>query len=152
MNAVIGYLAMASVPRLEVNSLCNEWAMGKEKLYQLLEAMQQAHLLRIVRRQNDTKMHSVGAKILLHEPAVYRFFGENRGTLREAYVAAAFAEAGQTLHAASRESDSDFVVGSYRIEVGGARKTRKQADYVVRDDIDLPSEGVLPMWLLGLQY
>jgi hypothetical protein len=40
-------------------------------------------------------MHSLGAKILLHEPSVYCFFTGNPGTLREAYVAAAFSEAGK---------------------------------------------------------
>ncbi|MCF7848094.1 MAG: AAA family ATPase [Kiritimatiellales bacterium] len=152
MNAVVGYLATAKVPRLEINSLCNKWGVGKEKLYQLLEAMQRSHLLRIIRKQNDSKMHSAGAKILLYEPSVYGFFSQNRGTAREAYVASAFAEAGTPVFAASREVDSDFLVGRRTIEVGGAGKSRKQADFVVRDDTDLPSPGVLPLWLLGLQY
>ncbi len=152
MNAVIGYLAMAKVPRLEVNSLCTEWGVSKDKLYQLLEAMQHSHLLRIIRKQNDTKMHSAGAKILLYEPSVYGFFGQNRGTAREAFVVSAFAEAGTPVFAASREVDSDFLIGRRTIEVGGAGKSRKQADCVVRDDVDLPSPGVLPLWLLGLQY
>ena len=152
MNAVIGYLAVSKVPRLEVNSLCNEWGVSKEKLYQLLEAMQRAHLVRIIRKQNDSKMHSAGAKILLHEPAIYGFFGQNDGTAREAYAAAAFQEAGKRVFAASREVDSDFTVEGRTIEIGGRGKSRKQADYVVRDDLDLPAPGVLPLWLLGLQY
>jgi predicted AAA+ superfamily ATPase len=152
MNAVIGFLAVSKIPRLEVNSLCTEWGLGKDKLYQLLEAMQRAHLLRIIRKSNDTKMHSVGAKILLHEPSVYCFFTENPGTLREAYVAAAFSEAGKKVYSSSREVDSDFQIDNYQIEVGGSSKKRKQADYVVRDNIDLPADQVLPMWMLGLQY
>jgi len=97
-------------------------------------------------------MHSAGAKILLHEPAIYGFFGQNNGTAREAYAAAAFEEAGKPVFAASREVDSDFTVEGLTIEVGGTGKSRKKADYVVRDNLDLPAPGVLPLWLLGLQY
>lgn len=50
------------------------------------------------------------------------------------------------------DGDSDFKIGNVRIEVGGSQKPRKQADFVVRDDVDLPTPGMLPMWLLGLQY
>ena len=117
-----------------------------------LLAHQPGNIRQYIKRQNDSKMHSAGAKILLYEPSVYGFFSQNRGTAREAYVASAFSEAGTPVFAASREGDSDFLVGHRTIEVGGAGKSRKQADFVVRDDTDLPSPGVLPLWLLGLQY
>ena len=152
MNAVVGYIAMSDVPRLAVSSLCAEWGISKTKLYQLLDAMQRAHLIRIVRKINDTKLHSSGAKIFLHEPSVYPYFGNNLGTMREAYAACAFEEAGKTVFAASREADSDFVVDGYRLEVGGATKSMKKADFVVRDDVDVPFDNVIPLWMLGLQY
>lgn len=150
MHAVIGYLAVSTVPTLQVNSLCREWSLGKEKLYQLLAAMERSHLIRIIRKRNDTKMNSVGAKLLLHEPSVYNFFGRNEGTQREAYTAAAFLDAGYELFASSNETDCDFIVNGLRIEVGGQRKRAKAADFVVRDNVDLPSGNILPMWLLGL--
>lgn len=152
MHAVIGYLAIATVPVLQVNSLCREWGLGKEKLYQLLAAMERAHLVRIVRKRNDTKLHSVGAKLLLHEPSVYGFFGRNAGTQREAYTVAALADAGLPVFASSNEQDCDFIVDGHRIEVGGQRKHPKTADFVVRDNTDVPTGNILPLWLLGLAY
>lgn len=152
MHAVVGYLAVSTVPTLHVNALCREWSIGKEKLYQLLSAMERAHLIRTIRKRNDTKMISVGAKLLLHEPSVYGFFGGNEGTQREAYVAGALADAGHRVFASSNETDCDFIVGKRRIEVGGARKQAKAADIVVRDNVDLPTRNVLPMWMLGLGY
>ena len=152
MNSVIGYLATSSVPTIQINSLCSEWHIGKETLYELLEAMQRAHLIRIVRKQNDHKVHSVGAKMFLHEPSVYKNFSNNPGTMREAYVAAAFIEAGKTVYAAVKEVDSDFMVDGYQLEVGGSKKKRKSAAYVIRDDTDVPYGQSLPMWLLGFQY
>ena len=152
MNAVIGYLAISPVPVLQVNSLCTEWSLGKEKLYQLLEAMERVHLIRIVRRRNDTKMHSIGAKILFHDPSIYMLFGENRGTLREAYVAAATVESGRCLFASDDERSYDFLIDGRAVEVGGRNKARKAADIVVRDNIDLPAGNTLPLWMLGLEY
>ena len=152
MNAVIGYIARSDVPRLAVNSLCTEWGIGKAKLYQLLDAMQRAHLIRIIRKANDTKLHSSGAKIFLHEPSVYFGFDDKLGTMREAYVACAFQEAGTEVVASSREVESDFVVDGRRLEIGGAKKDKKSAEFVIRDDIDLPAGNVIPLWMLGFQY
>lgn len=28
----------------------------------------------------------------------------------------------------------------------------KKADFVVRDDVDVPVDNVIPLWMLGLQY
>jgi predicted AAA+ superfamily ATPase len=152
MHAVIGYLAVSNVPTLQVNSLCNEWSMGKEKLYQLLDAMERAHLVRTIRKRHDTKINSVGAKLLLHEPAIYGFFGKNEGTRREAYVAAALTDAGHKVYAATDETECDFMVNELRLEVGGKTKRAKAADMVVRDAVDVPSGNVIPMWMLGLGY
>jgi len=152
MHAVIGYLAVSTVPVLQVNSLCREWCIGKEKLYQLLSAMERAHLIRIVRKRNDTKMNSVGAKLLLQEPSVYSFFGKNRGTQREAYVATALADSGLPVFASSNETECDFVAGGFQLEVGGKKKQAKAADFVIRDNTDLPSGNIIPMWMLGMGY
>ncbi len=152
MHVVIGYLGTATVPVVQVNSLCSEWGLSKEKLYQLLDAMERAHLIRIIRKRNDTKVHSVGAKMLLHEPSVYAFLGSNRGTQREAYVAAACMESGHKVWAAAKDSEYDFLIDNRKVEVGGRKKGLKDADFVVRDHIDLPSGNVLPLWMLGLEY
>jgi hypothetical protein len=152
MHSVVGYLAVSTVPTLQVNSLCREWSLGKEKLYQLLSAMERAHLLRIIRKRNDTKINSVGAKLLLHEPSVYGFFGKNEGTQREAFTVAAFADAGYEVFASSNETDCDFIINGLRIEVGGQGKKAKSADLIIRDNTDLPFGNILPMWLIGLVY
>ena len=49
--------------------------------------------------------------------------------------------------------DSD----SYTFEVGGKAKKRKQITdvpngYVVKDDIEYPSTGIIPLWYFGLMY
>ena len=153
MNAVLGYLATAPVPTVQVNSLCREWNVGKEKLYTLLHAMEQTGLLRIIRKRSDHAAMSVGAKMFLSDPSLYHALSGMEGNSREAYVACACESAGRTIHAESEERRGDFIVdNSLTIEVGGPRKGRKNADWAVRDRIDTPSPGVVPLWMLGVMW
>ncbi len=50
MNAVLGYLLNSPVPNINVSGMCNEWELGKEKLYQLLYVMEQSELINIVKK------------------------------------------------------------------------------------------------------
>jgi len=160
MKAITGTLAQASIPRLQVRSLCADWGIGADKLYRLLEVMESVGLLRIVRMERDTKAKSVGAKIFFSDPAFYEVLHGDRGTAREALVAALCAEAGWTVEASKDEENGDFVItrggrdGSRRltIEVGGSSKRIKAADRVIRDDLDHPGGKAVPLWLLGMGY
>ena len=49
MRAIIGTLANSSIPRVQVTSLCSDWGIGAEKLYQLLFVMESVDLLKIVK-------------------------------------------------------------------------------------------------------
>ena len=151
IQAIIGHLALSAVPRLQFNNLCRDWSVGKEKLYELLMAMERSYLIRIIRREHDHKVHSVGAKLLLQEPNIYGFFGQNRGTLREAYVATSMTDAGFKVFAANNESEGDFMIDQRMIEVGGPeKKAGSKTDIIVRDYVDFPSGRVRPLWLLGM--
>lgn len=152
MNAVLAHLALSRIPTINVNSLCNKWEMGKRKLYQLLIAMEQIGLIRIIRKKVDRRINSIGAKIFLEEPSIYRLFDGELGNVRECYVATLLQESGKELFASDDEQKADFLVNGLRLEVGGRNKTAKQADYVIKDDIDVPTKNTLPMWCLGFQY
>jgi uncharacterized protein len=43
-------------------------------------------------------------------------------------------------------------VRKLKIEVGGASKKIKSADFVIRDDIDYPASNAVPLWLLGMGW
>lgn len=153
MSAILGYLATTPVPRIQVNSLTREWNVGKEKLYALVHAMEQTGLIRVIRKTRDNAALSIGAKLFLADPSLYRALSGQEGNAREAFVACAIESAGMTIHAESDERRGDFIVdGSLRIEVGGRTKERKSADVVIRDGLDVPSPGVLPLWALGFMW
>ena len=160
MKAIVGTLAEASIPRLQVRSLCADWGIGADKLYHLLDVMESVGLLRLLRVEGDTKAKSVGAKLFFYDPAFYEILHGNPGTAREALVATLSAEAGWTVEATRDEMQGDFVIsrneaGGRRrlaIEVGGSSKHIKSADRVVRDDMDYPGGKAIPLWLLGMAY
>ena len=52
---------------------------------------------------------------------------------------------------------SDFAIGKYTFEVGGAKKSHKQIKdvknaYIVRDDMEYANGDILPLWSFGLFY
>jgi predicted AAA+ superfamily ATPase len=161
MKAIVGTLAHAAIPRLHVRSLCADWAIGSDKLYQVLEVMESVGVLRIIRIENDTKAKSVGEKLFFADPALYSALNGDIGTAREALVAALCANAGWSVEAARDERDGDFIISrpsgsgkmmKHRIEVGGRTKKPKHADFVIRDDVDYPAGNSIPLWLLGCAY
>jgi len=160
MKAIVGTLGNAAIPRIQVRSLCADWGIGSDKLYQLLEVMESVGVLRVIRVENDTKAKSVGEKIFFSDPALYSALNGDMGTAREALVAALCAGSGWSVEAARHETDGDFVISKaypekmrkYTIEVGGASKKPKHADFVIRDDADFPAGKSIPLWLLGFAY
>ena len=153
MHAIVGTLGRSVIPRLQVRSLCTDWNIGSEKLYQLVFVMESVGVLRLIRRVNDTKANTVGDKLFFGDPVLYEVLEGNSGTAREALVAAMLAEGGASVMATADEAEGDFVVrGSLLVEVGGRGKKIKKADFVVRDDLDVPAGKALPLWSLGFLY
>lgn len=152
MRAIMGYLATANIPTLNIDSLSREWSVGKEKLYALLSVMDEVGLITIVRLPSDHKATGKGAKIFFADPTMYGALNGNLGNVREAFVVASFKQAGKTVHAADKEVDGDLLVDGFLLEVGGKHKKRKKADYVMRDDSERPVENGIPLWSLGMLY
>jgi predicted AAA+ superfamily ATPase len=152
MRAIMGYLATANIPTLNIDSLSREWSVGKEKLYALLSVMDEVGLITIVRLPSDHKATGKGAKIFFADPTMYAALNGNLGNVREAFVVASFKQAGKTVHAADKEVDGDILVDGFLIEVGGKHKKRKKADFVMRDDSERPVENGIPLWSLGMLY
>jgi hypothetical protein len=61
---------------------------------------------------------------------------KNRGT--------PFAEKGET--------KADLIFNAIGLEIGGANKNPKLADFVIQDNIDLPVRNCIPMWVLRMGW
>lgn len=154
MRAIIGTLSDSSVPRVQVSSLCSDWGIGAEKLYQLIFI--NVELLRVIRLQNDTKARSVGAKMLFADPCAYMVLDAHQCTEREAYVVNCLTQAGYSVSAMRNEKEGDYIAAlgknSITLEVGGKSKKPKNADYVLRDNTGYPAGNTIPLWLLGMMW
>jgi predicted AAA+ superfamily ATPase len=152
MNAAIALLARSPIPTLNIESLARDWALGKPRVHELLDVLEHAGVIHIVRTERDRAVMSKGAKILLADPSLYAQLGGNLGSQREAFVVSMAKAVGAQVFAANDERDGDFVINGTLVEVGGQGKTRKKAAKVVRDDIEVPTPPLVPMWCLGFAY
>lgn len=160
MKAMTGMLANASIPRLQVRSLSSDWGIGADKLYHMLTVMESVDLLRIVRKEHGRKAKTAGEKLFFSDPAFYAVLNGNKGNAREALAVMLCSYGGYTVEATKDETTGDFVLtksigfssSSFKVEIGGASKRPKKADFVIRDDTDYPGGKNIPMWLLGFSY
>jgi len=74
MNAVVGLLATSPVRTVNVESLCRDWSVGKEKAYALLNALEYIGVLNIVGAAGRPRVGK-GAKLLLADPSLYACLG-----------------------------------------------------------------------------
>ena len=160
MKTVTGTLANASIPRSQVRSLCSDWGIGADKLYHMLTVMESVDLLRIVRKEHDRKAKTAGEKLFFSDPAFYAVLNGDKGNARETLAVMLCSYGGYTVEATKDETTGDFVLtksigfssSSFKVEIGGASKRPKKADFVIRDDTDYPGGKNIPMWLLGFSY
>lgn len=151
MNAIISYLLYSKIPTINVDSMCKEWGVGKPKLYELMRIMEESELINIVHKERDFKVNSKGDKIFLSDPSYYYIYDGEIGNFREAFVVFALKEKGN-VYSIKNEKDGDFIFNGIKIEVGGKNKKRKNSEFVIRDDLDLPIRNKIPLWVLGLLW
>ena len=90
MSAVMGTLSAASIPRLQVRSLCADWNVGADKLYQLLEVMGSQPLQQGQKLYNLVLRPQVGINDLCKAlPALRARVGELEDCRRDEIVEAA---------------------------------------------------------------
>lgn len=75
------------------------------------------------------------------------------GNVRETF----FMNQTRVMHDVITSSVADFQIGRYTFEVGGKNKIQKQIAgvsnaFVVKDDIEIGYQNVVPLWLFGLMY
>ena len=95
-------------------------------------------------------------KVYIDNTALMYMFGQDNteiGNVRETF----FMNQTRVMHDVITSSVSDFQIGKYTFEVGGKNKTQKQIAgvsdaFVVKDDIEIGYQNVIPLWVWGLMY
>lgn len=95
-------------------------------------------------------------KVYIDNTALMYMFGRENtdiGNVRETF----FLNQTRVMYDVITSSVSDFQIGKYTFEVGGKNKTQKQIAgvsdaFVVKDDIEIGYQNVIPLWVFGLMY
>lgn len=95
-------------------------------------------------------------KVYIDNTALMYMFGQENteiGNVRETF----FMNQTRVMHDVITSSVSDFQIDKYTFEVGGKNKTQKQIAgvsdaFVVKDDIEIGYQNVIPLWVFGLMY
>jgi len=159
---LIAYLAMSKSPTMVVSSVCNELDIPKETLYEYLDLLDRAEIINIIRREDSSVRSLKFSKILLSNPNLYYAISNNLwehttdlGNVRESFFVS------QVREQMFSSTQIDFLVRengiSYKFEIGGKNKNRQQIinvpnSYILKDDIELGYENVIPLYLAGFLY
>ena len=141
----------------EATGLANEIKVSRNDIPTYLLYMEKAGMIGQLRDETGG-MRGLGKteKVYLDNTnIIYALSGENAniGNVRETFF---YNQTRLALDVTSSKV-SDFSIGKYTFEIGGAKKNHRQikdvADsFIVRDDTEYANGDILPLWAFGLLY
>ena len=141
----------------EATGLANEIKVSRNDIPTYLLYMEKAGMIGQLRDETGG-MRGLGKteKVYLDNTnIIYALSGENAniGNVRETFF---YNQTRLALDITSSKV-SDFSIGKYTFEIGGAKKSHRQiknvADsFIVRDDTEYANGDILPLWAFGLLY
>lgn len=141
----------------EATGLANEIKVSRNDIPAYLLYMEKAGMIGQLRDETGG-MRGLGKteKVYLDNPnLIYALSSDNAniGNVRETFF---YNQTRLNLDVTSSKI-SDFTIGKYTFEVGGAKKRHKQVEgvpdvYIVRDDTEYANGDILPLWSFGLLY
>ena len=141
----------------EATGLANEIKVSRNVIPTYLLYMEKAGMIGQLRDETGG-MRGLGKteKVYLDNTnIIYALSGENAniGNVRETFF---YNQTRLALDVTSSKV-SDFSIGKYTFEIGGAKKSHRQiknvADsFIVRDDTEYANGDILPLWAFGLLY
>ena len=141
----------------EATGLANEIKVSRKDIPTYLLYMEKAGMIGQLRDETGG-MRGLGKteKVYLDNTnIIYALSGENAniGNVRETFF---YNQTRLALDVTSSKV-SDFSIGKYTFEVGGAKKSHRQIkdvanSFIVRDDTEYANGDILPLWAFGLLY
>lgn len=147
-----------SVPfKPNVSTISQVLGISRNLLPEWLVYMEKAGL--IMQLRDDTGgIRGLGKvdKVYLDNTALMFLLGKDNtevGNVRETF----FMNQARVGYDVITSSVSDFQIGKYTFEVGGRSKKQKQiagveSAFVVKDDIEIGYQNIIPLWIFGLMY
>jgi hypothetical protein len=147
-----------SVPfKPNMNAISERTGISLNTMKNYLKWLNDAQLLQLLYVE-DKGINSLGKpeKIFINNPNLMFNLGmeANKGNLRETF----FLNQVQLQHRVFASKSVDFrVENSYDFELGGKNKKKQQIKdlknaFVVKDDIEIGTDSIIPLWLFGFLY
>lgn len=152
LRSIVAHLATATIPTVNINSLCNQWEIGKDKVYELLSVLEASGVIQIVYNTLSPKGASKGDKIFFQDCSFYHALGGHLGNRRESYFVSTLRFARYTVLTSKDEEYGDYVVDQVLFEIGGKGKKIKKADIVVKETLDDIYDKEWPLWVFGFLW
>jgi predicted AAA+ superfamily ATPase len=155
---LIEYICTSHPFKPNIQDLLSKIEMPKTayaEFYEYLELLQKAKILRLVKSaEKKDAILTKPEKIYLNNSNLYFCYCNNQeiGSIRESFFASMFE--GHEIYIPKK---GDFIINNYTFEIGGKNKTKKQVkeiknSFVVRDDMEIGSKKIIPLWLFGFLY
>ncbi|MEI8085693.1 MAG: AAA family ATPase [Paludibacter sp.] len=149
----------ASVPfKPNMNALSVRTGISLNTMKSYIQLLNDAQLLQLlyVPEQGINSLNKPEKIYLNNSNLMYNQADENAniGNIRETFIYNQL----NALYKTNASRESDFLVlDKFTLEVGGKNKSQKQIDnlqnaYMVKDDIEIGSDNVIPLWLFGFLY
>jgi predicted AAA+ superfamily ATPase len=142
----------------DISQLSRDVGIGRNRILLFLDYLNSAGLIHLLKsaKKSDSVMAKPD-KIFLNNTNLIYALGmgiTNAGTIRETYIMNALSATEQI----STPIKGDFMINNTHIaEVGGKSKNFKQISglpnsFLIKEDILVGSQDVIPMWIFGLLY
>jgi predicted AAA+ superfamily ATPase len=141
-----------------ITKLSERIGINRQTFITYLTYLEQANLIRLLYRSTTgIGLLQKPDKIFLDNTNLMYTLGYNNpsmGTVRETFLASQLSQ----VSTVTFSPQSDFLVdGTYTIEVGGKKKSRRQLQgiedaYIASDDIEFGFGRKIPLWLFGFLY
>ncbi|MCX8478538.1 MAG: AAA family ATPase [Chitinophagales bacterium] len=153
------YVMAQQVPfKPNITSLATKTDIHRNSLVNYLHYLEQAKLIALLQASgNSTSTLQKPEKIYLNNTNLLYALAEEQvetGNLRETFFLSQLASIAKV----AMPRQGDFIVDNkYTFEVGGKGKTKRQIAgiknaWVVKDDLEFPIAGDLPLWMFGFLY
>ena len=155
---LIEYICTSYPYKPNIQKLLAQMDMAKTayaEMYEYLELLQKAKILRLIKSANKKDaILTKPEKIYLNNTNLHYCYCDVReiGAVREVFFASMLED-----YEIFVPPHGDFMVHGYVFEIGGKNKSKSQIKeiknaFVVRDDIEIGSKNVIPLWLFGFLY
>ncbi|RLD89275.1 MAG: AAA family ATPase [Bacteroidetes bacterium] len=153
------YVLAGNVPFIpNISKLAEKVNVNRNLLIEALRLLERAELIQTcIKASKSISYLNKPDKIWLHNTNLnFAIAGDkiNTGTLRETF----FLQHVSVMHSVTLPDKGDFLLNNkYTFEVGGKNKKQHQIAgledaFIVRDDIELGTKKIIPLWLFGLIY